>query len=1038
MNRALIVDDNRQNLYLLRTLLEANGFTVDEAYNGAEALVRARRSVPQLVISDLLMPVMDGYSLLREWRADAQLTQVPFIVYTATYVEAGDEKLALDLGADDFIIKPADPDDFLQHIKTVLSRVKTGGYAQPRAPAGMDEKELLQQYSKTLGNKLGDKQQQLDEQTARRLEVETALHKSENLGRLILDSTHDGIFIARDHRFVYANQSLEQMLGYPRDELTGLAFEEVVAPEYLEIWTTRYNERIAGGNPESRYEVQFMCRGGAERIWVELHAVRFEYNDQPAVLGTVKNITDRKFTLAVLQKSEERLRLALAAAHLGTFDWDMVNQRISWSRWHEELWGYAPGEFDGSYAAFAQRLHAGDLPELEAEVARCMAARERYVKEFRVVWPDGSVHWVMGQGEFSFDENGEPQRMVGVVMEITESKEAYMKIVRLNRMYKMLSEINTLIVHTNDRQQLFDAACRIAVDDGGFHMVWIGMLPPGEQGIQPVAWSGHEDGYLQHIHVSTCEDDPGRDSASSRALRTKIPVVRNDIAKDKDAVPWNSEAQARGYRAVAALPLMSANDVMGVMSLYSVEKDFFDETEMKLLEELAGDIAYALENLIKQEELEYLSSYDPLTGLPNRALFHEHLDSVLDRARKNNKRVALLVCDLKNFSHINDVYGRDTGDRILQETARRLRRLTADPVNIGRITGDYFVMILHDVGDSTGIAYEFENSFFPSLNRPFVIGDREIRIDFTCGIAVFPGDGDNAETLYNNAEAALRRAKSSGEKYLFYRHEMTERIAERLQVVGKLRTALEKEQFVLYYQPKIHSHTRQISGLEALIRWRDPETGLVPPAQFIPILEETGMMLDVGSWVIRRAASDYMKWLREMQVVPPIAVNVSAIQLRQEDFIEQIKRVISADEQTVALEIEITESLVMDNIEQNIDKLGDLQASGVQVTIDDFGTGYSSLSYIARLPANSLKIDRSFIMDMTNRPESMTLVSTIITLAHSLKLNVVAEGVETGEQARLLTLLKCNEMQGFLFSKPLPPEEIPGWLENYHNSILIE
>lgn len=1016
MKHALIVDDNRQNLYLLRTLLEANGFSVDEAGNGAEALIRARQSVPQLVISDLLMPVMDGYTLLREWKADAQLKPVPFIVYTATYVEAGDEKLALDLGADDFIIKPADPDEFMVRVNNILSRVNTGELVQPRSPAGIDEKQLLQQYSKTLGQKLDKRQQQLGEQKTERLNLEEALRKSEDIGRLILDSTHDGIFIAQDHRFVYGNQALTEMLGYTADELAGLAFDEVVAPEYLEIWTARFNERIAGGNPKSRYEVQFMCRGGAERIWLELHAVRFEYQERPAVLGTVKNITDRKFTLAVLQKSEERLRLALAAAHLGTFDWDMVNQRISWSRWHEELWGFSPGEFDGSYETFAQRVHADDLPELEAEVTRCIAGRERYVKEFRVVWPDGSVHWVMGQGEFSFSENGEPLRMVGVVMEITDRKEAYMKILRLNRMYKMLSGINTLIVHTGDRQLLFEAACRIAVDDGGFRMAWIGLLPPGQQSIQPVAWSGHEDDYLQHIHVSVREDDPGKDSASSEALRTKVPVVRNDIAKDRDTVPWNSEALARGYQAIAALPLMTGKDVMGVMSLYSAETDFFDETEMKLLTELAGDIAYALKNLIKQEELEYLSSYDALTGLPNRALFHEHLDSVLDRARKNNKRVALLVCDLKNFSHINDVYGRDTGDRILQETARCLRQLTADPVNIGRITGDYFVMILHDVGDSTGIAYEFENSFFPCLNRPFVIDDREIQIDFTYGIAVFPGDGHNAETLYNNAEAALKRAKTSAEKYLFYQHEMTERIAERLQVVGKLRTALEKEQFVLYYQPKIHSHTRQISGLEALIRWRDPETGLVPPAQFIPILEETGMMLDVGSWVMRRAVSDYMKWLQQMQTPPPIAVNVSAIQLRQDDFVEQIKQIISADEQTVALEIEITESLVMDNIEQNIDKLNAVQAAGVRVTIDDFGTGYSSLSYIARLPVNTLKIDRSFIMDMTNRPESMTLVSTIITLAHSLKLNVVAEGVETGEQARLLALLKCNEMQGFLFS----------------------
>jgi EAL domain-containing protein (putative c-di-GMP-specific phosphodiesterase class I) len=310
------------------------------------------------------------------------------------------------------------------------------------------------------------------------------------------------------------------------------------------------------------------------------------------------------------------------------------------------------------------------------------------------------------------------------------------------------------------------------------------------------------------------------------------------------------------------------------------------------------------------------------------------------------------------------------------------------------------------------------------LNKPVVVNDNEIQVNFTGGIAVFPADGNDAETLYPNAEAALKKAKSSNEQYLFYQPEMTVRIAETLQLEGKLRQALNKEQFVLHYQPKIDTKNHQITGLEALIRWNDPETGLVPPGKFIPILEETGLILDVGMWALDRAASDYRQWQKLIKTVPRIAVNVSSIQLRQKDFVAQVEQAIRRSGKAVPIDIELTESLIMTDIEDNITKLKAIRMAGLGVDIDDFGTGYSSLSYIAKLPIDALKIDRSFIMNMTTQPESMTIVSTIITLAHALQYKVIAEGVETEEQAKFLTLLKCDEMQGFLFSKPLPPDEI--------------
>jgi EAL domain-containing protein (putative c-di-GMP-specific phosphodiesterase class I) len=289
---------------------------------------------------------------------------------------------------------------------------------------------------------------------------------------------------------------------------------------------------------------------------------------------------------------------------------------------------------------------------------------------------------------------------------------------------------------------------------------------------------------------------------------------------------------------------------------------------------------------------------------------------------------------------------------------------------------------------------------------------------------MYPGDGDHAEALFANAEAALKKAKATGERYLFFAPAMTARIHENLSLENKLREALEKEEFVLHYQPKVDLENRGIVGVEALIRWQSPELGLVPPMKFIPLLEETGLILQVGSWALRRAALDHRTWAEQGLKAPRVAVNVSPIQLRQRDFVRDVEHAIMEGIAPVGIDLEITESLIMQDIHATIEKLVLLRKLGVQVAIDDFGTGYSSLSYLAKLPVETLKIDRSFVITMLEDPNTTTLVHTMITLAHSFHLKVVAEGVESEEQANMLRLLGCDQMQGYLFSKPLPVEAL--------------
>jgi EAL domain-containing protein (putative c-di-GMP-specific phosphodiesterase class I) len=297
------------------------------------------------------------------------------------------------------------------------------------------------------------------------------------------------------------------------------------------------------------------------------------------------------------------------------------------------------------------------------------------------------------------------------------------------------------------------------------------------------------------------------------------------------------------------------------------------------------------------------------------------------------------------------------------------------------------------------------------------------RLAAKVGAAVFPDDGTDADTLFKNAEAALKNAKARGDRYLFHTRKMTEASAGKHTLENQLRLALDRGEFVLHYQPKVSLASGKLTSAEALIRWNDPQTGLVPPGRFIPLLEETGLIYDVGRWALRTAIADYLRWRNAGLAAVRIAVNVSPLQLRRRSFIADIGQAIGIDPQAAAgLELEITESLIMEDVKHSIASLKDIRALGVTIAIDDFGTGFSSLSYLARLPVDTLKIDRSFVNDMTVGPEGLSLVSTIINLAHSLKLNVVAEGVETEEQSRLLRLVNCDEMQGFLFSKPVPGE----------------
>jgi diguanylate cyclase (GGDEF)-like protein/PAS domain S-box-containing protein len=431
------------------------------------------------------------------------------------------------------------------------------------------------------------------------------------------------------------------------------------------------------------------------------------------------------------------------------------------------------------------------------------------------------------------------------------------------------------------------------------------------------------------------------------------------------------------------------------------------------------------ERMQAQEKLQYLAHHDSLTGLPNRAMFLERLDHALTRARWTSRPLAVLFLDLDRFKNINDTLGHDIGDSALRVAAQRLLDSVREGDTVARLGGDEFTVLLEDLASTDDVPVVAQK-ILESVSQPFTVEDREFVMTTSIGISLYPSDGDDSLNLLRNADTAMYRAKEMGRnKSQFYSSEMGVKAFEKFMLESNLRHALERNEFQLYYQPQVNLATGAITGVEALLRWRHPELGLVSPTQFIPVAEETGLMKSIDEWVLRTACLQAQAW--RSAGLPPfvMAVNLSGAIFNEPTLVDIITRVMG--ESCMApgqLELEITEGAIMQNAEHMVRTLDNLRKMGIHLAIDDFGTGYSSLSYLKRFPIDTLKIDQSFVQDMTDDDEDASLVKAIIVMGHALKLKVIAEGVETTEQLAFLRQLGCDGMQGFLFSRPLPVKEI--------------
>jgi PAS domain S-box-containing protein/diguanylate cyclase (GGDEF)-like protein len=690
----------------------------------------------------------------------------------------------------------------------------------------------------------------------------------------------------------------------------------------------------------------------------------------------------------------------------------------SWNPAAERLFGYSAEEMIGQNIL---RLIPIDLQDEETIIINRLKKGEtlRHYESVRLR-KDGSTVPVSLTVSPIYDSDHKVIGASKILRDISSQVQADIRIRSLLRTSRVLSAINSLIVRVSDEKVLFKRACEIAVEIGQFRIAWIGLCKLDYDATVVVGTSSAADVPVQDVPTSS--EPPSCKELVKQALGTHLPAIANEYHFFDPTISGVADASA-APSSIGIFPLLIRDQEVGVIGLHAASADFFDDDEIRLLLELAGDIAFAIDHLHQLSKLDQLSRFDAVTGLPNRSKFIEMLDDRISVSRMG-ELLAVVVIDLQRFHLFNDSFGRNAGDQLLREVAARCLHFKAESSSIARIGMDQFAVIVFAGLDINGVARTIELRDEQVFGPQFNINGHVCNVAARYGIALYPDDGGDPEMLLRNAESALDRARRGVQRSLFYTPDISAQAIASLELEHSLRRAIEHEEFVLYYQPKVDSKTKKIQCVEALIRWQSPNRGLVPPSDFIPLLEETGMILSVGQWIIQRAAADWHRLRLSFSNPPRIAVNVSAVQLRQPDFATELLQALRLEAQQAEVDIEITESLVMDDVESNIATLRAIRQGGIEIAIDDFGTGYSSLAYLAKLPVQVLKIDRAFVVNISNDADAMALVATMIGLAHSLSMKVVAEGVETYEQAKLLTLLRCDLMQGFFFGKPMPLTEL--------------
>src|SRR6187455_385493 len=741
----------------------------------------------------------------------------------------------------------------------------------------------------------------------------------------------------------------------------------------------------------------------------------------PAVRRAVSDAAIRRTRRAL----EEQLRDIVMTSQDWIWEHDREGKFTFCSESVRSTLGYGPDELLGTNAS--QYVHPEDLAALDFAM-HTLGPNQRAATNLQARWRhrNGSYRWLERNILVLLGENGQVIGYRGSERDFSERRRQEKHISRLTRVLKMLSGVNSAMVRIRQRREILAEACRLATSVGGYASAMVALIEPGTRTARPTAWSGSFDGQMAQQLTFSIAESPGEDSSViGRVLRTGASLICNDLQSLQMPLAARAPLLDSGFRSVVSFPLIVDRTPIGALMLTSYDVGAVGEEESRMLRELVANLSFALQYLHKEDEVRFLSYFDPLTGLAKRSLFCERLVRSLEPRIGRRGTPAVAVLDIEHLSSLNDSFGRHVGDQLLQQVADRLKRHLDSTELLAHFGGGTFGLIMEAAGDEDEAVHWMQEQVVEMFRAPFALDGRGIPVDVKCGFARYPDNGNDANALVQNAEAALRSAKSTGEKYLPHRLELSSAVVSRMTMEHRLRGAVDRQEFELHYQTKIDVRTRQIRGLEALVRWRDPEAGLVMPGSFLSLMETSGLIVPLGDWILRQAASDLRRWQGAGLSPGRVAVNISPVQLRRRTFADHLLDLVGEwRSEDSGIDIEITEGVLIDDVSSAVSQLRVLRRSGIRVAIDDFGTGYSSLSRLAELPVDMLKIDRSFVSGLTSTGAGRTVAETIIALGRAFDMTTVAEGVETPEQFEMLENLGCDQSQGYLHSRPLAATDI--------------
>ena len=821
----------------------------------------------------------------------------------------------------------------------------------------------------------------IGEDVTQALRAQRALLEAQARHRATFEQAAVGVtHTSLDGRFLSANRKMCDMLGYTEVELTGRRFVEITDPADVAASLAKLAELLAS-DPSTfvlPFEKRFLRKDG-EVVWTTVApaVVRDERGAPQYFVTMMQDITSQKRIQAALQESEAQFQQL--AHNIPEAFWiiDLVAKRMVYtSPAFERICGRPLSDLDNAWADWQRLIHPEDLD----------AAREAYRRmpqgpvehEHRIRAQDGNVRWVRARGAPIHDASGQLYRLAGTIEDVTGRRLAEEAIREAQARYRA----------TFDQAAIGVAHATL---DGTFLIVnrkLAAML-----GYEPEELLGRNAAELTH---------PDDRHATEEARLHFIQHPEDSLVPEYEKRYVRKDGTA-----------------------------FWVSVSISVLRDGGGVPQYAIA-LIKdvnarktaEAKLVHQAHYDALTELPNRTLFYDRLAQTLNQARRHNWSVAVMTIDLDRFNIINDTLGHEHGDRLLADVAKRLAQCVRSGDTVARLGGDEFGIIAVDLANAQDAGI-LARKAMDALALPFELGGQEVFVSASAGIATYPLDGRDGGALMKNADAAMFRAKQLGRNNCqFYAAAMNERAIDRLKLENDLRRALERDEFRLHFQAKAQLADGRVTGFEALLRWQRPGGGLVPPGHFIPLLEETGLIMPVGDWVIGAACAQLAEWRRVGLPLMPVAVNLCAKQFVHRDIVAVVDAALREHGVSAhLLEIEITESDAMQNPEATMAMLRRLKERGVRIAIDDFGTGYSSLSYLKRFPVDTLKLDRSFVQGLPEDADDGSIARAVITLAHSLGLAVVAEGVETAAQRDFLAREGCDQMQGYLLSRPVAPSE---------------